>query len=169
MCEGAIHLEGGPLTRKIEGVMPSPSFKFYHKKSHVSRPFDLWVHFSRWQLGQFKIRELQPYTELRSFAKPARDPRYYFFHNNPIQVKILLIYARVMRAACSRTRVPSEPGSVWQLRPVWHTRVRSLIANGVPCFFRYMVIFIYIYIPGIILKIFVLSKNPISVFIVTHA
>ena len=107
--------------------------------------------------------------KLRSFAKPARDPRYYFFHNNPIQVKILLIYARVMRAACSRTRVPSEPGSVWQLRPVWHTRVRSLIANGVPCFFRYMVIFIYIYIPGIILKKFVLSKNPISVFIVTHA
>ena len=109
------------------------------------------------------------FKRLRSFAKPARDPRYYFFHNNPIQVKILLIYARVMRAACSRTRVPSEPGSVWQLRPVWHTRVRSLIANGVPCFFRYMVIFIYIYIPGIILKIFVLSKNPISVFIVTHA
>ena len=64
MCEGAIHLEGGPLTRNIEGVILSPSLAFYHKKSYVSRPFDLWVHFSRWQLGQFKIRELQLYKEL---------------------------------------------------------------------------------------------------------
>ena len=27
-----IYLEGEPLTRNIEGVMPSQSFKFYHKK-----------------------------------------------------------------------------------------------------------------------------------------
>ena len=28
MCEGAIHLEGGLLTRNIAGVMPSPSCGF---------------------------------------------------------------------------------------------------------------------------------------------
>ena len=58
MWKGAIHLEGGPLTRKIEGVMPSPSFKFYHKKKHVSRPFDLVGKVSRRRFVQLKIRPL---------------------------------------------------------------------------------------------------------------
>ena len=66
MWKGAIHLEGGPLTRKIEGVMPSPSFKFYHKKNHVSRPFDLVGKVSRRRLGQIKIRALLRHTQLNS-------------------------------------------------------------------------------------------------------
>ena len=36
-----IYLEGEPPTRNIKGVMPSQSFKFYHKKNMFHGPFDL--------------------------------------------------------------------------------------------------------------------------------
>ena len=45
MCEGAIHLEGGPLTRNIEGVMLSPSLAFYHKKAPFHDPLTLWERY----------------------------------------------------------------------------------------------------------------------------
>ena len=69
MWKGAIHLEGGPLTRKIEGVMPSPSFKFYHKKKHVSRPFDLVGKVSRRRFVQIKIPSLLRNTQLNSLLR----------------------------------------------------------------------------------------------------
>jgi len=68
MWKGTIHLEGEPLTRKIEGVMPSPSFKFYHKKKMFLGPFDLLVNFSRRRLGKFKIPSLPVHKEFFSLC-----------------------------------------------------------------------------------------------------